>query len=194
MAGEPDFEERQVSEPAALVDDVAPDDPYELLSDEAKRQLADRRDTQAHHRDVIADVRDTKAEVRDYNAEVRDGDVSERAGSTGGRRRAAHDRAAAARDRMSAHDDRRHAREDREVSRWDRSVAAKMESHLLAALQDTDDLAEATLLIGQAQGMLMKALAMDAGKALVELEHRAARDKVGLVEAAQRIIAERPRH
>ena len=190
--GEPDFVQRQIDESSASVDEVAPDDPSELLSDEAKQRLADRRDTDAHHRDLFADVRDTNAEVRDYNAGLRDDRVSEQASSTDSQRRAAHDRAAASRDRLSAHDDRQHARQDREVSRWDRSVAVQVETQLLAALKAADDVAEATLLIGQAQGLLMKTPDVSARKALIELEQRAARDQVGLLEAARRIIAERP--
>jgi hypothetical protein len=193
VAGEPEFEERQRDESASLVDDGALDDPHELLSGEAKRQLADRRDAEASHRDLMAEVRDTNAQVRDYKAGVRDDRITEQADSTtGSSRQAAHDRAAAAGDRASAHDDREHARQDRDVARWDRDVAAQTQAHLLASLNDADDLAEATLLIGQAQGLLMSTLDLSVGNTLIELEQRAARDRVGLLDAARRIIAERP--
>jgi hypothetical protein len=67
-----------------------------------------------------------------------------------------------------------------------------MATHLLAALEDADDIAEATLLIGQALGLLMKTHDAGAGDALIGLEDRAARDNVGLPEAARRTIAELP--
>jgi hypothetical protein len=166
------------------------DDPHELLSEEAKQRLSDLRDTDANRRDVAAEVRDRHAEVRDHAAEVRDDRLSSGPGPKGDRRRAAEDRKAARHDRAAADDDRQQAHDDREVSRWDRSVAAQREADLMRALHDADDLAEATLLIGRAQGMLMHALGGDPTDALIELGDRASRDHVGLQEAARRIIAE----
>jgi hypothetical protein len=149
-------------------------------------------DTDANLRDLHAEVRDRKAEVRDHNAQHRDDRISNQPDPEGGRRRAAHDREAAARDRVAADDDRQLARGDREAATWDRSVAEQMSAVLQQALNDADDLAEATLLIGQAEGMLMTALDVNVTEALIELGDRAAREQVGLQEAARRIIAERP--
>ena len=188
MAGEPDFKERRPDEPAPEAD-AAPD-PDELLSDEAKKRLSDLRDGDANYRDLNAEIRDHNAEVRDQSAEARDQKVAGQPDSVGSRRRAASDRTASARDRAASDDDRQHAREDRTVSRWDRSVAQQMATHLLSALDDADDIAVATLLIGQALGRLMTTLDVDAGDALLELEDRAARDGEGLPEAARRIIAD----
>jgi hypothetical protein len=171
---------------------TAPDDADELLSVEEKQRLSDLRDTDANRRDLNAEVRDRYAEVRDHNAEVRDDKLSGEPDPRGSRRRAAKDRAAAADDREASGDDRQHARGDREVSRWDRSVARQREEQLLQALRDTDDLAESTLLIGQAQGMLMEALHADPLEALIELGDRASQDHLDLQEAARRLIAESP--
>jgi hypothetical protein len=148
-------------------------------------------DTDANLRDLHAEVRDRKAEVRDHNAQHRDDRISNQPDPEGGRRRAAHDREAAARDRVAADDDRQLARGDREASTWDRSMAQQMAARLQQALNKADDLAEATLLIGQAEGMLMTALDVSVTEALIELGDRAAREQVGLQEAARRIIAER---
>ena len=166
------------------------DEPHELLSVEEKQRLSDLRDADANQRDLHADVRDRYAEVRDHNAEVRDDKLAGELDPKGGRRRAARDRKASADDRAASGDDRQHARDDREVSQWDRSVARQRESELLEALNVSDDLAESTLLIGRAQGMLMHARGGDSTDALIELGDRAARDQVGLQEAARRIIAE----
>lgn len=166
------------------------DDPHDLLSVEEKERLSDLRDTDANRRDLEAEVRDRYAEVRDHNAEVRDDKLAGEPDPKGQRRRAAKDRRAASDDRAAADDDRQHARDDREVSRWDRSVAAQREADLLNALNDSDDLAESTLLIGRAQGVLISALGGDPTDALIELGDRASRDQVGLQEAARRILAE----
>ena len=175
---------------------AARDDPDELTSEEKQRSDlsdidADRRDLTADVRDRYAEVRDHNADVRDHNAEVRDHRVAAQPDPEGTRRKAARDRQAAARDRAAADDDRQQARTDRDASRWDRSMAQEVEAHLLEALNDTDDLAESILLLGQAQGLLMDALDGDATEALIELEQRAARAGIGLQEAARQIIAER---
>ena len=152
----------------AVVDDQLPvvdqDDrstlnpaPDALTADEST-SLADHRDANAGRRDLAAEVRDRDAEVRDHDAEVRDGRPTEQTDAADVRRQAADDRQAAARDRAAADSDRQCARNDRKASRWDRTMARAAEADLLKALADTDDVAEATLLIGQAQGLIMAKL------------------------------------
>ena len=161
----------------------------ELLSDEAKQRLADTRDTDANKRDLAAEVRDHDAGVRDRNAQVRDERQAELADSVGPRERAARDRKAAARDRAASDSDRQLARADREVSRWDRAVARTVEADLRQALAETDNVAETTLLIGQAQGVIIADQGGDAVDALIELRARAAADDVALLDAARETVS-----
>ena len=165
-------------------------DPAELLSPEEKQRLADLRDADANRRDRDAEARDRNAEGRDAHANARDEWLSDEPDLMGSRRRAAHDRDAAARDRAAADYDRERSRHDRRASAWDRSVAQQAETQLWQALINADDLVEATLVIGQAQGVLSTALHLDAIDALIELADRASLDKVGLQEASRRILAE----
>ena len=169
---------------------VAPDDPNEVVSVEEKQRLSDLRDTDADRRDLEVELRDGYAEIRDRNAQVRDDTLSGEPDPGGRRRQAARDRRAAADDREASAQDRQSAAVDRKVSQWDRSVASQREAQLLDVLNDAADLAGSTLLIGQAQRILMRALDADPLEALIELGDRAARQQVGLQEAAQRISAE----
>jgi hypothetical protein len=169
---------------------AAPDDPDELSLVEEKQRLSDLRDTDANRRDLVAEVRDRYAEIRDHNAQVRDDKLSGEPDPEGGRRRSAKDRKAAADDREAADADRQLAHVDRKVSRSDRTVARQREAQLLQALNDAADLAGSTMLIGQAQGRLVQALDTDPLSALIELGDRAARQQVGLQEAARQVLAE----
>jgi hypothetical protein len=170
--------------------DPVPGDADEMLSG-AEERLPDPRDGDAARRDLAAEVRDRNADARDHNAEVRDRRVAGSPDPRGVRRWAANDRKAAADDRTASQADRHHAREDRDVARWDLSLARKVaEEHLLEVLNDTDDVAESILLIGQAQGILMNTRDVDAVDALAALEDRATREEEGLQDAARQIIAE----
>ena len=160
-----------------------------LVSDEAKQRFADLRDTDASKRDLAAEVRDRQAEIRDSTSEVRDALLADQDDSVGPRWRAARDREAAAHDRAASNDDRQVAREDREVSRWDRAVARTVEVDLRNALAEAENLAEATALIGQAQGVIMADLEVAAVDALIELSRCAEGAQVGLQEATRRTIS-----
>ena len=151
---------------------------------------ADGRDDAAHERDASADARDRRADARDTHADVRDTEMSDEADSAATRRFAKQDRRASAEDREKAGENRQHASDDRQASRDDRSLAEHVKARLIAALDDADKLPETTLLIGQAQGMLMSSLGGNATEAIIELGDRADRDQVGLQEAARRILAE----
>ena len=162
-----------------------------LVDDEARLRLAaDGRDCAADERDAVADKRDRRADMRDDHADVRDEALSDRPDRTGARDFAAQDRRAAAADRVESAEDRLRARDDRKASTWDRSVAQAMQTRLMAALNDADTLPEATLIIGQAQGMLISEVGGNAAEAIMEIGDRADRDNVGLQEAARRILAE----
>lgn len=169
---------------------IPPDDPDELSSVELEQNLSDLRDADADRRDVEAEVRDRYAEIRDHNAQVREERLSGQPDPEGGRRQAAKDRRAAANDRAASDGDRGVAQVDRRLSGWDRSDARQREAQLLRAVNESADVAGSTLLIGQALGVLMQALDADPLRALIELEDRAARQHVGLPEAARQIIAE----
>jgi hypothetical protein len=150
---------------------------------EARDGAADKRDAAAHERDLLANARDAHAEVRDAA-------VSEQPDIAGTRRFAAQDRHASADDREAAAYERLRARVDRHAASWDRLVAERIRTQLSKALEDGDKLPEATLLIGQAQGMLMATFGGNAAEAIIEVGARADRDQVGLQEAARRILAE----
>jgi len=164
-----------------------PCEPDDVLPVEAEQRLSKPSDPDADRRDQRAEVRDRSAEVRDRSAEVRDHMMSGEADPKGGRRKAAQDRLAAAVDRDASSDDRRYARE---ASQWNGAVARQREADLLQALNDSDDPGALTLLIGQAQSVLMQVLDVDPRDALIELGDRASRDQLGLQEAARRVIAE----
>jgi hypothetical protein len=142
--------------------DADPDDAPDARSarlldhDDARLQLdADSRDEAADERDAAADERDRDADARDTHAEVRDEAVSDQPDVTGTRRFAAQDRHASSRDRGASADDRLKARADRKKSSWDLVVAERIREQLIASLDDADKMPDVTLLIGQAQGMLM---------------------------------------
>lgn len=174
-------------------EDAAPDgeSAQELLDADARMGLdADERDDAADERDAEARQRDRTAHARDVHAEVRDAAVSDQPDITGSRRFAAQDRDAAAKDRDAASYERLHSRVDRKASGWDRSVSSRMKAKLIEALEEADRFADATLVIGQAQGMLMVTSGGNASEAMMDIGHRADRDQVGLQEAARRILAE----
>ena len=172
--------------------DTALDGQHEGLIDEDQRLRldADDRDAAADDRDAVAAKRDSRADARDIHAQGRDAALSDQPDRTGARRFAGQDRRASAEDRREAGNDRLRSRVDRRASGWDRAVAAKAKARLLQALDDADKLPEVTLLIGQAQGLLMATFGGNAAEALVEIGDRADRDRVGLQEAARRTIAE----
>ncbi len=162
-----------------------------LVDDDARLRLeADGRDDLADERDAAADERDRRANARDEHAEVRDDAMADQPDIGGTRRFAKQDRRASAEDRDEAGQDRRRASDDRTASSYDRSVAEQIKAQLLVALDDADKLPETTLLIGQAQGMLMSTFGGNAAEAIIEIGDRADRDQVGLQEAARRILAD----
>lgn len=151
---------------------------------------ADGRDDAAHERDASAVERDRRADARDTHADVRDAEMADAADFAATRRFAKQDRRASAEDRAEAGENRRRAGDDREASREDRSLAEQVKARLIAALDDAEKVPETTLLIGQAQGMLMSTSGGNAAEAMIEVGDRADRDGVGLQEAARRILAE----
>jgi hypothetical protein len=166
-------------------------DTQRLLDADAHLRLAaDWRDDEADERDAEANKRDRSADSRDVHADVRDKAASDQPDLAGTRRFAAQDRHAAAMDRKAAAHERGHSRVDRKASGWDRSVSAQLKARLFEALDAADELADATLVIGQAQGTLMATLGCHAAEAMVEIGNRADREHVGLEEAARLILAE----
>jgi hypothetical protein len=162
-----------------------------LDHDDARLQLnAASRDEAADDRDTAADERDEDADARDTHAEVRDEAVSDQPDVTGTRRFAAQDRSASSQDRGASADDRLEARADRKASSWDRIVAERIREQLIASLDDADKMPDVTLIIGQAQGMLMATFGGNAAEAMMEIGDRADRDEVGLQEAARRLLAD----
>jgi hypothetical protein len=159
-------------------------------ADARLRLAADGRDKDADERDADANERDRSAHGRDVRAEVRDAAVSDQPDMTGTRRFAAQDRHAAAEDREAAAYERLNSRVDRKASGWDRSISAQLKAQLFEALEHADQLADATLCIGQAQGILMSASGGNAAEAMTEIGNRADRGHVGLEEAARQILAE----
>jgi hypothetical protein len=160
-----------------------------LPTAEARLNLAnDRDDAAADRRDAFADERDQVAGMRDTHADVRDAAISDQPDPAGTRRFAAQDRKASAENREASADDRHRARDDRQASRWTLSVAEQLRVKLLVALKDSANMPEATLLIGEAQAMLVNNFGGDAGEALIEIGDRSERDSIGLQEAAHRIL------
>lgn len=189
MAEEPGREEQRIEGHADAALDGG--SAQELVDADARmRQAADERDDAADERDAEARQRDRRSHARDVHAEVRDAAVSDQPDITGARRFAAQDRYAAAEDREAAAYERLHSRVDRKASGWDRSVSSRMKAKLIDALEEADGFADTTLVIGQAQGMLMAILGGNAAEAMIEIGDRADRDQVGLQEAARRILAE----
>lgn len=173
---------------------ATPDDSKRVTDDPDNE--GDYRDVVATVRDHIANVRDNTATLRDRTAEVRDAEEPDEPAAHVALR-AAHDRKDAALDRANARVDRDQSRENRRVARqmYDRAALDRVdvEGRVIVfeqALADADDLAETTLLIGRAQGMLMCARGWDVDEALFEIGDRAARDQVGLRAASRRIIAD----
>jgi hypothetical protein len=106
----------------------------------------------------------------------------------------------AARDREKAVDDRGRARRDRKTSKQgrerasgDRDAAWDAVVRLRELLSEAEDNAEDMLLIGQAQGLIMKAREVSPAQALLELCARANRDESSLGEASRSIVAEAAR-
>ena len=162
----------------------------QLDDDDARLRLdAESRDDAADERDAAAAQRDKEADARDTHAEVRDEAVSDQPDVTGTRRFAAQDRHASSEDRGASAHDRVEARDDRRASRWDRVVAERIRAQLIESLDDADKMPDVTLLIGQAQGMLMATFGGNAAEAMMEIGDRADRDEVGLQEAARRLLA-----
>jgi hypothetical protein len=188
VAGHPGGEER-----GSVRQDTVPDtSDTGLVDDDAWVRLrAEGRDRAAGDRDAIADRRDRRADVRDAQAAVRDIAMSAQPDLADTRRLAAQDREASAEDRLASSHDRLLARDDRRASGWDRTVAEQIRAQLVAALNDTDKLPETTLLIGQAQGVLMATSGGDAAEAMIEIGVRADRDQISLQDAARRILADR---
>ena len=159
--------------------------------DAARLRLeADGRDDAADERDASADESDRAADARDAHADVRDAAVSDQPDIGGTRHFAAQDRDASADDRTAAADNRVRAREDRKASSWDRSAAELIRVKLIDELNDADTLPDTTLVLGQAQGMLMATFGGNAAEAMIEIGDQADRDQVGLQEAARRILAD----
>lgn len=159
-----------------------------MLTDEARLRLADRRDDVADARDAEADRRDEIADARDVHADVRDQAQFDQPDLAGTRQFAAQDRQAASVNRQASAEDRSNAREGRLASRWDRPVAEQIKGQVLVAIDDADNLPEATLQIGLAQGMLVNTYGGTAGEALIDIADRADRDESGLEEAARRVV------
>lgn len=161
-----------------------------LLTYAARRRLADGRDDAADERDDVADQRDRVADARDAHAGIRDDAVSDQPDPAGTRRFAAQDRAASAENRVASADDRQEARDGRLASRGDRSVAEQIKAQFLLALDDADNLPEAALQIGRAQGMLVDTYGGTASEALIEIADRAHRDDSGMEEAARQVMSD----
>lgn len=157
------------------------------------------RDRDADLRDLAAEVGDRAAEARDHAAEARDAEVGEAAGEVEltDRRPAARDRAQAANDRDSARQQRHHARGDRAAAARDRiradvqrASAEQSAAECQEALAKADAMADYTLLVGQAQGVLMYAWGLDPQQALTTLGSRAARKQIRLADAAHQVISD----
>jgi hypothetical protein len=188
VAGRPKPKKRSIEAREATVQDGRN---ANLVDDDARLRLeADGRDDAADERDTAADERDRRAVARDEHAEVRDDAMGDQPDIGGTRRFAEQDRRASAEDREEAGQDRRRASDDRTASSYDRSVAEQIKAQLLVALDDAEKVPETTLVIGQAQGMLMATFGGNAAEAMIEIGDRADRDQVGLQEAARRILAD----
>ena len=184
--------------------DGPPDQEQDLgdrgLQAEREDVVADTRDDQAKVADRSADARDRAAEERDATADHQDARVGESVTtpeSPAVRHRAREDRREAAHDREKAVDDRGRARRDRKTAKHgrdraseDRGAAWDTVIRLRELLSEAEDNAEDMLLVGQAQGLIMKAREVGAAEALLELCARAIRDQSGLGEASRSIVAE----
>jgi hypothetical protein len=160
---------------------------------EVDDDVADDRDVEAGIADTAANARDRAAMERDFDADM------EMVGQplTTPARRAQRDREAAAADRGAAVDDRGRARRDRKTAQQgrkrasgDRTAAMEGVVYLRGLLDEAEDNAEDMLLIGQAQGKLMREGAVSAGEALLAVATRAAREQKNLKYAALDIVNE----
>lgn len=167
---------------------------------EADDAAADSRDEQASADDEAAADRDRAAGVRDDRTARRGRDAHDEGMARGyslDRRPAARDRKASADDREAGADDRDRSRRDRHGARHererasdDRDAAADVVAGHDALLSRAEDNADDMLLVGQAQGVLMKARDLNAAEALLELFTRASSDRTELRDAAQKVIDE----
>lgn len=158
---------------------------------EADDQAADERDDQAEAADQSASIRDRVADKRDAESVA----VIADAPPETVRRRAAEDREAAADDRSSALDDRfeshiarKRSKSERDRAADDRDAARSTLAYVRDLVDQAEDKADDTLLIGQAQGQLMKAQGVGAAEALLEVFKEAARTNRDLAGAARQVV------
>jgi hypothetical protein len=158
----------------------------------ADNRAADRRDTEARVADLAANARDLAAMQRDADAN------KQMIGEpfTAAAHRAQRDREAAAADRISAADDRSRAQWDRKTAKDgriraadDRVAAMEDVAYLRDLLDEAEDNAEDLLVIGRAQGMLMKQHDVGSVEALLTVAMRAARDHKNLQSATLHIVS-----